>query len=87
VSKYGKWQSIPRERVPWYPTVDAGKCIGCKVCFEFCSHGVYRWDEAQNKTVVVEPFQCVVGCSTCAGMCKEKAISFPLLTVLQNLRK
>ncbi len=84
---YGQWQGVPRENVPWYPTVNTDKCVGCKVCFEFCRHGVYRWDDAKNKTVVKEPFRCVVGCSTCAGMCKEKAISFPPLTILQNLKK
>jgi ferredoxin len=26
-----------------------------------------------------------VGCSTCAGLCKEGAISFPPLTILKNL--
>ncbi len=85
MSKYGKWRGIPREEVPWFPTVDENKCKGCKECFNFCRQKVYAWDDKKNKTRVAEPFRCVVGCSTCAGLCKEGAISFPPLTVLQSL--
>jgi NAD-dependent dihydropyrimidine dehydrogenase PreA subunit len=86
MSNYGTWQGIPRENVPWHPTVDAAKCLGCKECYNFCRQKVYGWDTENNKTRVAEPFRCVVGCSTCAGLCKEGAISFPPLTVLQNLK-
>ena len=87
MSKYGTWEGIPREEIPWHPTVDLEKCIGCKECFSFCSHKVYDWDGETNKTKVAEPYNCVVGCSTCAGLCKAKAISFPPLTILKNLKK
>jgi len=87
MAKYGAWQGIPREEIPWHPTVDLSKCVGCKECFNFCHQKVYSWDEANNKTRVVEPYRCVVGCSTCAGLCKVEAISFPPLTVLKNLKK
>jgi len=85
MSKYGMWQGMPREHVPWYPTVDLNKCKGCKKCYEFCE--VYGWDEEKKKVRVVEPFRCVVGCSTCAGLCEQGAISFPPLTILQSLLK
>ncbi len=85
--KYGMWQGMPREQIPWHPTVDYKKCKGCKKCFEFCSHHVYGWDEKKNRPKVLEPFYCVVGCSTCAGLCEEKAISFPPLSVLKNFIK
>ena len=84
---YGQWKSIPREKIPWYPTVDIQKCIGCKECFNFCRHKVYAWDEKNSKTKVVEPYHCVVGCSTCAGLCHENAISFPPLTILKDFAK
>ncbi len=87
MSKYGDWQGIPREGIPWHPTVDLGKCIGCKECFNFCSHNVYGWDEANNKTKVAEPHNCVVGCSSCMNLCAEGAISFPPLTILRNIKK
>ncbi len=87
MSKYGNWQGIPRENVPWYPTIDTDKCKACKECFNFCSHKVYSWDEKQNNPRLAEPFYCVVGCSTCAGLCKEGAISFPPLSILKSIKK
>lgn len=85
MGKYGEWKGVPRENIPGYPGVDLKKCVGCKECFNFCRHGVYAWDEKNNKTKVVEPFYCVVGCSSCAGLCKESAISFPPLTILKDI--
>jgi NAD-dependent dihydropyrimidine dehydrogenase PreA subunit len=79
---YGTWKGFPREQIPWYPTINAVTCVGCRKCFEFCSHGVYTWDEHANTPKVAEPFQCVVGCSNCAGQCDAEAITFPLLSVL-----
>jgi NAD-dependent dihydropyrimidine dehydrogenase PreA subunit len=87
MGKYGEWRGVPREKIPWFPTVDLDKCAGCQECFKFCSHKVYTWDEENNKTKVVQPFQCVVGCSSCAGMCPSEAISFPLLTILKDFKK
>ena len=87
MSKYGFWQGIPREQIPWYPTVDIEKCIGCKECYNFCGHKVYEWDNENNKTMVINPFNCVVGCSSCSGLCKENAITFPPLTILKYLKK
>ena len=87
MGKYGEWKGVPREHVPWYPTIDIEKCSGCKTCFEFCSHHVYAWDEAADRPRVVEPFQCVVGCSNCSHQCEQKAISFPPLTMLAGIGK
>jgi NAD-dependent dihydropyrimidine dehydrogenase PreA subunit len=83
MGNYGAWKGTPREQIPWYPSVDPAKCVGCRKCHEFCSHAVYGWDEVANTPVVMEPFQCVVGCSSCSQQCEEGAISFPLLTILQ----
>jgi NAD-dependent dihydropyrimidine dehydrogenase PreA subunit len=68
---------VPRERIPWYPTVDAGACTGCRVCHEYCQHGVYVWDVEKNIAVVERPFNCLVGCSGCEPKCPAGAISFP----------
>lgn len=83
MGNYGTWKGTPREQIPWYPNVDLTKCVGCRKCHEFCSHGVYSWDEEANTPKVTEPFQCVVGCSNCSHQCEEGAISFPPLTILQ----
>lgn len=87
MKSYGTWKGTPREQIPWYPTVEAAKCVGCRKCFEFCSHGVYSWDEAASIPRVIEPFQCVVGCSSCSHQCEEEAVTFPPLTILSDFLK
>ena len=83
----GTWQGIPREEIPWYPTIREELCDGCKVCLEFCPFAVYQSDETNNKVKVVNPFNCQVGCSICAPKCKPKAIVFPPLSILEIFRK
>ncbi len=80
------YKGIPRESIPWYPTVYEEKCDGCKKCFDMCPQKVYLWDEKLNKPKVINPFACIVGCSGCAEACKLKAISFPPLSILDNLK-
>jgi NAD-dependent dihydropyrimidine dehydrogenase PreA subunit len=84
MDSYGTWKGFPREQIPWYPRVDLGKCLGCRTCVEFCSHGVYGWDEPANRPKVIEPFRCVVGCSGCSSQCDEGAITFPPLSILKQ---
>jgi len=72
-----EWRGIPREAIPWYPRIDADKCIGCRTCVEFCKNGVLEFDEATGKASVSSPFNCVVECSTCGRLCPAEAISFP----------
>jgi len=81
------WQGIPREEIPWFPSIIEDLCDSCKVCLKFCSFGVYEYDEKTNKVKVVNPFYCEVGCSICALKCEPKAIVFPPLTVLETFRK
>ncbi len=73
---------IPREQIPWYPTVDLTKCTGEQACVQFCPHAVYRWDPATDTPVVAAPYNCVVGCSKCADICPPGAISFPTIDQL-----
>ena len=77
------WRGIPREQVPWFPTVYEDLCDGCRKCFEFCPYGVFEWDEDKNVPVVAEPWNCVVGCSSCADLCPPGAIKFPPRSVLK----
>jgi Pyruvate/2-oxoacid:ferredoxin oxidoreductase delta subunit len=83
----GTWHGVPREEVPWFPTIMEELCDSCKVCLLFCSFGVYEYDEKANKVKVVNPLNCQVGCSICALKCKPKAISFPPLVILESFRK
>jgi NAD-dependent dihydropyrimidine dehydrogenase PreA subunit len=64
--------------MPWFPTVDAGKCIGCELCYVTCGREVYETKADKfHKAVVERPYNCMVGCSTCAVVCPTQAISFP----------
>ena len=71
------WRGIPREEIPWYPTIHPDKCTGCRTCVDFCPNDVLEFDEAAGKTIVKNPFSCVVECSTCGKLCPEGAIRFP----------
>lgn len=77
--------SIPREKIPWYPSIDEGKCNGCQVCFQFCRQGVYAWDERTDIVKVVQPLGCVVGCNGCRSLCPKGAISFPEIDAIQEV--
>lgn len=81
------WKGIPRDEIPWNPTIEESKCTGCKKCFEFCKHHVYRFDEKAEKSRVARPLECVVGCSSCKGLCEAEAISFPPLSMLADMLK
>ncbi len=78
-------KQVPRENIPWYPSIDQGKCNGCQICFQFCQHGVYQWDEENNNAKVIQPFQCVVGCTGCQPLCPLGAISFPDIDSIQEI--
>ena len=80
---YGTWKGTPRDQIPWFPSIDSAKCAGCRKCVEFCTHGVYGWDDAADSPIVAEPYRCVVGCSNCSYQCEEGAIAFPPLSVLK----
>lgn len=82
----GTWRGIPREEIPWFPTIMEDLCDGCQICLQFCSFGVYEYDDKTNKVKVANPFNCEVGCSMCALKCKPKAISFPPLAILESFR-
>ena len=73
--KEATWHGVPRTEIPWFPTVDAAKCIGCELCYLSCGRSVY--EIAERKSVVANPYNCMVGCSTCAVVCPTQAISFP----------
>ena len=71
------WRGIPREKIPWYPTLDIEKCIGCRTCIDFCRNGVFEFIEEHQKARVGTPYNCVVECITCGRLCPVGAISFP----------
>jgi CDP-4-dehydro-6-deoxyglucose reductase len=76
------WHGVPRESIEWHPTVNEDACIGCGTCVTGCSRMVYRYDYDRKKPVVVDPLNCMVGCTTCANTCPTHAISFPPLATV-----
>ncbi len=72
----------PREKVNWHSTVDFSKCVKCGICMN-CGKNVYKW--TSEGPVVAKPYDCVVGCTTCANLCKGIAISFPDVKELREL--
>lgn len=44
---------------------------------EFCPYDVLEFDELAGKVRVKNPYNCVVECQACAGLCPVDAISFP----------
>ena len=79
---YGTWRGHPREMIPWFPTVNDDLCDGCDVCLKLCSTHCLAPTE-DGKVWVADPFACVVGCSSCANVCKPKAITFPPRAMLE----
>jgi ferredoxin len=39
------YEGVPRNKIPWYPTIDYEKCINCGKCVEYCHLGVYEFEE------------------------------------------
>lgn len=73
------WHGVSRESIHWNPTIIEEACIGCGTCVTGCSRLVYRYDFERKKPVVVDPLNCMVGCTTCANTCPVHAIAFPSL--------
>lgn len=79
-------KKIPREEIPWNPTIDLEKCTGCGTCVDFCHHAVYALEG--DKAKVSDPLGCVVGCTGCLTKCPTGAISFPdQKEFIETLRK
>jgi len=69
--------TIPRDKIPWFPTVDLELCTGDQECFNFCKNDVFAWDEENVHPIVKNPYNCVVGCQACINICPVGAIAFP----------
>ena len=75
------FSGYPREKIQWFPNINSSKCIKCGMCMN-CGKKVFEWTKKGPK--VVRPYQCVVGCTTCANLCPVYAIIFPGLE--ENVR-
>lgn len=87
------YMGVPREKIPWCPTVDYGKCNLCEgdpQCLKFCPHGVLGKDDT-NKLFVAKPNNCVVFCRSCRKVCAPEALGFPskpeILSLIRKIRE
>jgi len=71
------YEGVPRNKIPWYPTIDYDKCISCGKCVEYCHLGVYESEENKGKkrSIVRNPNNCVVFCTGCEEQCPAGAIT------------
>lgn len=76
---------VPREKVPWFPTINNDVCIGDKECFNFCKNNVFEWDETEGRPIVANPYKCVLGCDACMQICPVEAITFPSQQELRQM--
>ncbi len=82
------WHGIPRKEIPWFPTIEADKCIGCELCFLSCGREVFDVaEEKPYKATVERPYNCMVGCSTCSTVCPTEAITFPGRDLIWKLER
>jgi len=82
------WHGIPRKEIHWFPAINRDKCIGCELCFLACGRFVFKIEEDKfHKAVVKLPYNCMVGCSTCATICPTEAITFPERDLIWKLEK
>ena len=79
------WHGIPRQEIPWFPTVDTRACVGCELCYVTCGRGVYEMRD--RKAVTAKPYGCMVGCTTCAMVCPTGAIHFPTGEVVRRVER
>jgi NAD-dependent dihydropyrimidine dehydrogenase PreA subunit len=73
------YKGIPRKKIPWYPIIDHEKCVNCRKCVEYCKFGAYELEETEGnkRTVVKNPYKCVVLCTGCEEQCPTGAITHP----------
>ena len=75
----------PREKIPWFPTINNDVCIGDKECFNFCKNDVFTWDEVNEHPIVANTYHCVLGCNACMQICPVEAITFPSQQELKRM--
>jgi NAD-dependent dihydropyrimidine dehydrogenase PreA subunit len=73
------YHGVPRNKIPWDPTIDYEKCISCGKCVDFCHMEAFAFEEKEGKkkAVVKNPNSCVVFCRGCEDICPAGAITHP----------
>jgi NAD-dependent dihydropyrimidine dehydrogenase PreA subunit len=76
-TKSKPWHGVDRNELDWFPTISFDKCNGCGLCILTCGNDVFRWVKSEDKPKIANPKKCMVGCTTCARVCPEDALTFP----------
>jgi NAD-dependent dihydropyrimidine dehydrogenase PreA subunit len=76
------YEGVPRNKIPWHPTIDYEKCTSCGTCVDYCTaggFGVFAFEEKEGKKrpVVKNPNNCIVFCRGCEDICPAGAITHP----------
>jgi NAD-dependent dihydropyrimidine dehydrogenase PreA subunit len=71
------FEGIPRNEIPWNPTINNEKCTSCGKCIEFCKRGVFALHENKKTVIVKNPNNCKVYCKNCQKQCASNAITHP----------
>lgn len=66
--------TLPDKWIPWFPAIDATRCVQCGKCMDFCMFGVYS--KPDGKVTVTSPESCKTDCPACARICPANAIIF-----------
>ncbi len=71
------WHGLDRKIFEWFPRINKDACTGCGMCLMTCGNNVFSWDENESIPNVLNPGNCVIGCTSCGKLCPENAITFP----------
>jgi NAD-dependent dihydropyrimidine dehydrogenase PreA subunit len=85
----GAYAGLPRERIPWYPTIVAEHCRPTEcglACIAACPQNVYE-HQADGRVMVARPLACTVGDISCSFQCPFDAIRFPSQRELRRTLK
>lgn len=83
-----KYKGIPRNKIPWYPIIDYGKCIGCGKCVKYSTLGAYEFiEDGAQRPFVKNPYNCVILCTGCESQCPEGATHHPSKEVTRKIIK
>jgi NAD-dependent dihydropyrimidine dehydrogenase PreA subunit len=83
------YEGVPRNKIPWGPKIDYEKCVKCGKCVDYCTLGVFEFEEKDGKKIplVKNPNNCVAYCKGCEEICPAKAITHPSIKETRKIIK